>query len=240
MRKSRCGAEPGFFIRATKPHRLGRDQTVRGRAYVLDEWQHASGIAHAVDADDVGSLGDECFHAFGDGHTVIAHGLATKRHGDHDRKIGESLGALEAGARLAEMKEGLSNDEIDPFVHLPPNLLIEELARQLGGLGPFPRRRQVGGDERSLAGNLFRQTRGSAVELFDLVGPSHRSELLARAVEGHDLKNLGAGSQELSMELAHGVRMLEGRLGSERSRLGEAAALQLQHVTSVSQNRSLF
>jgi hypothetical protein len=55
--------------------------------------------------------------------------------------------------------------------------------------------------------------RGASVELVDLAGKANGRELVVARVEGHRLEHVGAGAQELGVELSESIGVLERTSG---------------------------
>jgi hypothetical protein len=103
-----------------------------------------------------------------------------------------------------------------------------------------PREREVAGDERAaFRGNLTRDPDGVAVDVVDLAGEPDGRELVVARVEGHRLEHLGAGAQELAVELRERLGMLDHDLGRERAGLDVAPLLELEQVAAVAEDAPL-
>src|SRR3990172_2751902 len=77
---------------------------------------------------------------------------------------------------------------------------------------------------------LTREAKGLAVERLEIVLAADGAELLAVAVVGEGDHDLGAGAEELAVELPHRVGEVEDYLGHVRPALQVAAALELEEV----------
>src|SRR5207247_6476196 len=78
-----------------------------------------------------------------------------------------------------------------------------------------------------------------AVDLPYAVREPGRRQLLLARVEGEALQDLGAGVEELLMELLHRCRMFEDDFRGEGARLHVPALLQFEEVPSVAEHGPL-
>jgi hypothetical protein len=130
----------------------------------------------------------------------------------------------------------LGDDEVDALVDGPPELLL--VLRAHHGPGRLrvlrvirPGVADVAGDERSaLAGDLVGDADRLAVHLLEVAVTPDVLELLAVRVVGERDHDVGAGAEELAVQLPHGVGRVEDHLRHVRSRLHVSAAFQLEDV----------
>ena len=94
---------------------------------------------------------------------------------------------------------------------------------------------RVAGDEQIVSSDVSGDTRRRLVYLDGPVGVSDGSELLAAAVEGHHLQDLGTGVPHLAVQLGDGLRVRDGKLRSEGAGHHVPTLLQLYYVAPVPQ-----
>ena len=162
----------------------------------------------------------------------------------HDRRVAGFLDHLERNERLPDVGEGLGDDVVDTRVRGPADLLLEHRshhATRLLVVREQVRVADVAGEERAaLRRDLLRDRESLAVERFEQVLLADDSHLLAVRVVGERLDHVGAGMNEVSVQLRHDLRMVEHDLGHERARLEVSPALELEEVTLRADDRALL
>ena len=155
--------------------------------------------------------------------------------GHHGRQP-EFLAHLEADQRLAEEVVRLGDDEVDALLLRPAQLLAVLLAHDgagVDGIGRVvaPGVADVAGDERPALGcDLVRDADGLPVHQLEVVAAADVAQLLAVGVVGQRHHDVGAGPQELAVQLPQRVRRIEDHLGHVRAGLDVAAAFELEDV----------
>src|SRR5262249_57435197 len=107
----------------------------------------------------------------------------------------------------------------------------------------LPGQAQVPGDEYRLNGSprhLAGDADSGAVDLGQPVGVADLGQLVLAGVERQHLQDLGASVDELLMDGAQSVGMLNGDLRRERPRLDVTPFLQRQQVAAVAEDDAMF
>ena len=128
---------------------------------------------------------------------------------------------MEALARLLEERERLADEEVDALGRLHRDLLVEEPADDRRGPRVLrvvhPREDRVPATSAwSPATSLAMRTAARLIASTWSAYPADAELLLAR-VERERLEHVGTGPQELLVELAVGLGMLDGHLGGVRT-----------------------
>ena len=90
---------------------------------------------------------------------------------------------------------------------------------------------EVAGHQRAaLVGDFRRNRQGVAVERLQQRLLADDAQLLAMAVVGEGLDHVGAGVDEIAVQLAHQIGMLEHDFGHEGAGLQIAAPLELEEI----------
>ena len=172
---------------------------------------------------------------------VGGHGLVLEADRDHDGQPG-LLAAFDREQGFAQPREGLADDEVDPFLDLDRELLVEGLSHPIVGRGTpvlvHPGQGQVSGHEAPVASDFAGDAHGGAVELLEAVLEADGRELVAAGVERQRLQHVGARLAELDVQLPQRLGPRQRDLGRERARADPAAFLQFQKVSAVSQHRA--
>src|SRR5215218_4391640 len=210
------------------------DVAVAGGADALDQRQHRARAADAVQADDrrAGVL-DPPARVLR--RPALARlGRAVDRERD-DRGQAGLLDHVERDQRLLGPGERLANDEVDVRVDRPRDLLLEHRPHRRRGFSVARvldvRVADVAGVQRAgLPRDLGGARKRAAVDLLERVLLADHPQLLAVRVVGEGLDHVGAGVDELAVELGDELRVVEDDLGHERAGLQVAAALELEQV----------
>ena len=142
---------------------------------------------------------------------------------------------VESDLRLAQPGDRLGDDEIDPRIGSPADLLLihrPHLPRRVG----VARLEHVGiadvaGDERvAFRRDLLGDGERLAVHGLEIVLAPDETELFAMRIIGERLDDVGAGSQKIAMQVLDLLGEIEHDLGHIGARLQIAAALQLEQV----------
>jgi hypothetical protein len=157
------------------------------------------------------------------------------REGDHGGKA-ERLADVEGDQRLAHEVVGLRDHEVHALLDRPSDLLLvlraHDRARGVGftrierpGVADVARHERA-----ALRSHLVGDPHRLAVHGLQVAVTAHIGELLPVRVVGQRHHDVGAGPQELPVQLADGVRLIQDDFGNERARLDVAAPLELEDV----------
>ena len=91
-----------------------------------------------------------------------------------------------------------------------------------------------------LEGDLLRERERLAVERLEQILLADHLQLLAVPVVGERLDDVGSGSRELDVELAHDVGVLEHDLGDEAAGLEIPSPLELEQVALGADDRAVL
>ena len=239
VRKSLQAGEVGPFFASCGNRPAGTPRTRDRLAHLLDQRQRRLGASQAVDPDDVGAGVLERLRAMRRGLAVRRHRLVLEAHGDHHRQA-RLLRPLDGEERLAEPRERLADDEVDPLLHLDRELLVEGLADAVIGGGAavlvHPGQREISRHQAAVACGLARDPHGRAVQVLEPVLEADGRELVAAGVERQRLQDLGARLAELDVELLQRLRPGQRDLGRERAGAHPAALLELEQISPVAQD----
>src|SRR5882762_1715516 len=155
------------------------------------------------------------------------------------------------------MKEGFQNEKVHFGVRQQTNLLRDQVAHvtRCGRTFPFkklcPRNRAChqGPGSRDFARNAD----GGGIDSLGLPSVTGSIQLFPRSEESECLQDLCAGIEKLPMQLAQGIRMLDGHFGCElstsfsgadffasRATVHPSATLEFEEVSTVSQYNALL
>ena len=141
----------------------------------------------------------------------------------HDGRQSGLLDDVERDQRLLGVGERLRDDEVDTRIDRPRGLFLEHRAHGLPRLVVLRedvRVGQVAREERAaLVGHLAGELERTPVELFEQMLLADDPQLLAVPVVRERLDDIGAGVNELAMELGDDLGVVEDDLGNERARL---------------------
>ena len=225
-------------------HRLRGDRDVHRRPNLLQQGQHGRRTAGTVQADH-GRAG------VGQHPAGVHIGVAVvRRLGLHagegdDGRQSELLADLQPDQGLADEVVGLGDDQVDAFLDRPAELLAVLLTDDV--TGPLrvcrvvrPRVADVAGHESvTLGGDLVGDPDGLAVQLLELALPPDVLELLAVRVVGERDHDVGAGPQELPVQLPQRVRLVQDHLGDVRTGLDVTPAFEFEDVPLGPDDRTL-
>ena len=149
---------------------------------------------------------------------------------------------------LAQKIDGLRNDEVDARLGRPGALLVEHrphpgrrrLVARFKEIGVTDVARNQRGLARGLPGDRLGDLERLAVERLEQVFLADQPELLAVAVIGERLDDVGARVDEIAVRLGNDLRMLEHDLGHEGPGLQVAPALELEEVALGADHRAGF
>ncbi len=191
-------------------------------AHLLEQWQDGARSAAAVDAHHIRAGVFQALGGFAGGVAVARGRFLVEDHG-HDGRPAAAAHRLERKQRLADVTEGLANEEVDARLHRPADLLIEDPAHRAtrGVIGRVDIGiREIAGQQRvRLHRHLPGNRQGVPVERLEQVFLADQPKLLAVPVIGERLDDVRAGVDELPMQLGNHLGMLEHDLGNKGARL---------------------
>ena len=216
-------------------NRLCRNVDVDRGADPLEDREHRRRPSRAVEPDDVGARVRDAPARLVE-LDVVHRRLLRRRCEGHDGGKAGVLDDLGGDQRLAEIVVRLGDDQLRAFLDRPRDLLAVHLAHdRAGSLGirrvVHPGVADVPGKERvALGRHLARDPERVSVQRLEIVLAADRAHLLAMAVVRERDHDLGAGPQELAVQLADGVGEVEHDLGHIRPALEIAAPLELEQI----------
>src|ERR1700730_3923316 len=155
------------------------------------------------------------------------------------------------------MKEGFQNQKVHSGVCQQTNLLGDQVAHVARRRRTFPleelRPRHRPCNQGTASRHFARNAHGGDVDGLGLFSVSGSMQLFPGSEEGECLQHLRSRVEKFAMQLAQGIRMLDGYFGSEcsaafarpdlfasRAAVHPAAALQFNEVSSITQYNALL
>ena len=193
------------------------------------------------------------------GRRVAVAALGDQRPETHrgDDRQAAFGGRFQRDLHLRQMEKRLQNQKVDAGIFEQANLLGDVVARLAERVHPFAldqlRARHAAGHQGLVAGDFLRQFHRGEVDLLGLRPVAGPVQLLARAEKRQRLQHLRAGVEELAVQFAQRIGMLDGDLGRELAAAAAgadllaagaavdvAAALQFDQIAAVADDRSLL
>ena len=144
--------------------------------------------------------------------------------------------------RLLKIKEKLADDEVDTLVYLDAQLFFKLASGDFPGVGVAllvgPRCAEVTRYQDVVAGNFICNLHGLPVQVQHLLAVADVGQFFAAGIEGEGLYDLGAGADELLMQLLHGIRVLQDDLRSEGTGNDITPLFHLQYVSAIAEDHA--
>ena len=199
--------------------------------------------AQAIHADDIGAGIEQRLGGFGGGLAFRGLVLVLEADGHHHRQAG-FLCPLDGDQGFAQPGKSFADDEVDAFVDLHRQLLVESFAHAVGGgraVGLIhPGQAEIARDQALVARDFARDAHGRAVQVFEPVLQADRGQLVAAGVKRQRLQNICAGFAKLDMQFAQRVGMEQRDFRSERTRAHPSPLFQFQQITAIAQDRTVL